>query len=84
MFDQGQFDKAYEIIQDGLNELPDNATLYYRAAAYLFHGGDYKEALLNLEIALTLDYSAHEQLYVFFPELEKQKALFKLIEQYRK
>ena len=84
MFDQGQFDKAYEIIQEGLDDIPDNASMYYRATAYLLHAGEYKEALIHLEIALALNYEAHEQLYDFFPDLEKQKALFKLIEQYRK
>ena len=67
-----------------MDELPDCADLYYRAVAYLLHGGDYREALLNLEIALTLDYDAHIQLFEFFPDLEKQKAIYKLIEQYRK
>jgi len=84
LFDQGQFDKAYEVIQEGLDDIPDNASMYYRATAYLLHAGEYKEALIHLEIALTLSYEAHEQLYDFFPDLEKQKALFKLIEQYRK
>jgi tetratricopeptide (TPR) repeat protein len=84
LFDQGQFDRAYEIIQQGIDDIPENASLYYRAAAYLLHAGDYREAILNLEVALALDYDAHEQLYDFFPELEKQKALFKLIEQYKK
>lgn len=84
MFDQGDFKQAYEIIQEGLDTIPDSPALYYRGVAYLLHAGEYKEALVHLEIALALDYDAHEQLYVFFPELEKQKALFKLIEQHRK
>jgi len=84
LFDQGQFKRAYEIIQEGLNDILENASLYYRCTAYLLHAGDYKEALVHLEIALMLDYAAHEQLFDFFPDLEKQKALFKLIEQYRK
>ena len=84
LFDQSNFERAYEIIQQGIDELPDNAALYYRATAYLLHAGDYREAIINLEVALSLDYKAHEQLYDFFPELEKQKALFKLIEQYKK
>ncbi|MEZ4904551.1 MAG: CDC27 family protein [Spirosomataceae bacterium] len=67
LFDQGQFHRAYEIIQEGLEDIVDNASLYYRATAYLLHAGDYKEALIHLEIALMLDYNAHEQLYVFFP-----------------
>jgi hypothetical protein len=37
-----------------------------------------------LEAALSLDYDGHVQLFEFFPELEKQKALYKIIQQYKK
>ena len=36
-----------------------------------------------MEAALSLDYDAHVQLFEFFPELEKQKALYKIIQQYK-
>src|SRR5690606_16397731 len=82
-FDQGNHSRALELIQAAIDDMPDEADLYYRATAYLIKMGEYREALLHLEIALTLDYEGHIQLYELFPDLEKQKALFKIIEQYR-
>ena len=81
-FDQGDYDKAFGIVQLGMNELPQDADLYYRAVVYQIYGGNYREALLSLETALTLNYDTHVQLFEFFPELEKQKALYKIIQQY--
>ena len=83
-FDQGDFISANDVVQKGIEELPEEADLYYRSAVYLIHAGQYKEALINLEVGLTLDFEAHIQLFEFFPELEKQKALYKIIQQYRK
>jgi hypothetical protein len=45
--------------------------------------GNYQEAMDELEIALTLNYEAHKELYEFFPRLESQKALYKIIEQFK-
>jgi tetratricopeptide (TPR) repeat protein len=83
-FEEKDYKKAYELVQDGLDSTPEEANLYYRGTAYLLYLGDYREAMLNLEIALTLDYESHTQLFDFFPEIEKQKIIYKLIEQYRK
>ncbi len=82
-FDQGNFDKANDIIQMGIEEMPKEADLHYRSVVYLIHSGMYREALISLEAALTLNYDAHVQLFEFFPELEKQKALYKIIQQYK-
>ena len=83
-FDQGDFLRANDIIQSGISDMPEEPDLYYRSAIYLIHAGHYREALIQLEAALSLDYDAHVQLFEFFPELEKQKALYKIIQQYKK
>ncbi|MFT6203054.1 MAG: tetratricopeptide (TPR) repeat protein [Spirosomataceae bacterium] len=75
--------KALEIIQEGLHELPDEADLHYRAAVYLVFAGNYNEAYRYLETGLTLNYDGHTQIYDFFTELDTQKALHKIIQQYK-
>ena len=46
--------------------------------------GSFKEAFNYLENALILDFDGHTALFDFFPKIETQKALHKIIEQFRK
>ena len=71
------------IIQDGIEEIPEDASLYYTAVVYLLQDGKYKEAFSFLEKALYLNYEGHTALYDFFPNLETQKAIYKIIQQYK-
>ncbi|MDZ7608704.1 MAG: hypothetical protein U5K79_24670 [Cyclobacteriaceae bacterium] len=71
------------VIIQALNEIPDSAELYYRATAYLLAIGKYKEAYNHLENALILDFDKHISLFEFIPKLETQKALYKIIDQFR-
>ena len=82
-YEQGEYEKALDVIITALNELPDRADLYYRATAYLLALGKYKEAYNHLENALILDYEKHTGLLEFIPKLETQKALFRIIDQFR-
>ncbi len=82
-YEQGDHEKALEVIINALNEMPDQADLYYRATAYLLALGKYKEAYNHLENALILDFEKHNELLEFIPKLETQKALFKIIDQFR-
>ena len=82
-FEQSEYGKAFEIIYDGIAELPDDADLFYRAAAYLILDGSYNEAYKYLETGLILDFDSHIQIYDFFPNLDTQKALHRIIEQYK-
>ena len=83
-YDQGDYKKALNIIEMGLSDTPDASDYLYRKAIYLLEYGKYKEALVILEQALILDYEGHVQLFDFLEDLTKQKALFKIIDQYRK
>jgi hypothetical protein len=53
-------------------------------AAYLIEAGQFKEAFNYLENALILNFEGHTVLFDFFPKPETQKALFKIIDQFRK
>ncbi|MBC7891571.1 MAG: hypothetical protein H7Y12_05095, partial [Sphingobacteriaceae bacterium] len=83
-YEQGDMEKAYEIVQSGIDELPEEAILYYQAVIYLINEGQYREAFLYLETGLVLDYDKHTLLFDYFTNLETQKALYRIIEQYRK
>jgi tetratricopeptide (TPR) repeat protein len=84
LYDQGDYLKAADLALEGIEETPENADLHYYAAAYLINAGRYKEAFQYLENALILDFEKHTMLFEFFPQLETQKALYKIIDQYRK
>lgn len=80
--EQGDYERATEIIEQGMDHMPENASLIYRAVVYLIKASKYKEAFIYLENALTLDFEKHAELFEFFPELETQKALMKIIDQF--
>lgn len=84
LYEQGDYEKAVELVLRGIEESPEASELYYRITAYLIIAGKYKEAFNYLENALVLNFENHQQLFEFFPRLETQKALFKIIDQYRK
>ena len=83
-FESGNFLKAADIAKEGIDHLPEEPDLYYYTCAYMILSGNYNEAFIYLETGLTLDYDKHILLFEFFPKLETQKALHKIIEQYRK
>jgi tetratricopeptide (TPR) repeat protein len=82
-FDQNRFEEAIDVVKEGIEELPDQAELYYRMVVYQIKTGKYKEAFSYLENALTLDFGRHVMLYELMPEIKHQKAIFKIISQYK-
>jgi tetratricopeptide (TPR) repeat protein len=82
-FDQNRFEEAEDVIKEGIEELPEEAELYYRLVVYLIKSAKYKEAFSYLENALTLDFGRHTLLYDLMPEIKHQKAIFKIISQYK-
>lgn len=82
-YEQGDNDAAIDLIMEGLEDMPDNSEMQYRVVCYLIAAGQYQEAVKFLEIALALNYEQHKILFEFFPRLEVQKALQKLINQFR-
>ncbi|UPL48570.1 tetratricopeptide repeat protein [Hymenobacter sublimis] len=84
LYEQGNFDGAIDLMRNAVEIQPMEAELHYRLCAYLLAGGRYREAYECLENALVLDFDKHRLLFDYFPELESQKALARLIDQYRK
>jgi len=82
--EQGEHEKAAQVLLQGMEELPHEPDFFYRMTAYLIEAGKFKEAMHYLENGLILNFEGHSVLFDFFPKLETQKALFKIIEQYRK
>ena len=79
-YEEQEYETAFHIIEDAILEVPNEADLYYRAAVYLLKLGRMKEAVSHLEIAYSLEPDTHTQIYAFFPDIEIQKNLFKLIQ----
>lgn len=84
LYEQGEYEEAADLLQSALDEFPENTKVMYRLVAFLMLSGRYREAVSHLELALFLDYEAHEELYNFFPDTSTQKALYKLVQQYKK
>ena len=72
------------MLAEAFETIPDDPELFYRMTVYLIEGGRFKEAFNYLENALILDFDGHTALFDFFPKIETQKALHKIIEQFRK
>lgn len=84
LYEQGNFSGAIDLMRNAVEVQPAEAELHYRLCAYLLAAGRYREAYETLENALVLDFDKHRLLFDYFPELESQKALARLIDQYRK
>jgi tetratricopeptide (TPR) repeat protein len=83
-YEQGDYTKAIDTLSQGFDEIPNDAEFFYRMTVYYIEAGQFKEAFNYLENALILDFDGHTALFDFFPKLETQKALYKIIEQFRK
>lgn len=79
-YEEHEYETALHIMEDALLEVPNDADLYYRTTVYLLKLGRMKEAVSNLEIAYALNPETHTQIYPFFPDIEIQKNIFKLIQ----
>ncbi|TGE27743.1 tetratricopeptide repeat protein [Hymenobacter metallicola] len=84
LYEQGDFNGAIDLMRNAVEIQPGEAELHYRLCAYLLAAGRYREAYQYLENALVLDFDKHRLLFEYFPELESQRALARLIDQYRK
>ncbi len=82
-YEQGDAERAVDLIFQGIEDNPGEAILLYRVCAYLMKAGRYKQAFTYLENALILDFDKHVELLEFFSDLETQKALIKVIDQFR-
>ncbi len=81
-WEQGNFETALETIEDGLEHLPHQASLHYRASLYAFWCEDFKKASQYMEFGLLLSPDDDEMMEIlgFFEEKdqEKLKKFFKM------
>jgi len=83
-YDRGEYEKAVDVMLQGMAEIQDEPEFFYRIAVYLIEAGKFKEAFSYLENGLILNFEGHTVLFDFFQKPETQKALYKIIDQFRK
>ena len=81
--EENNFDQAISLLKSGIEELPESAILYYRLVVCFLKSGNYQKAFQYLENALLLDFEGHADLYNYFPDLEANKMLYNIINQFR-
>ena len=84
LLEASRVSEGIEILEQGLNELPESSGIKYRLVAFLLRAGKHREACLLLEEALQEHYDDHEIMYDFFPTREGQKTLYKIIQHFQK
>jgi tetratricopeptide (TPR) repeat protein len=84
LYEQGHYQEAIDLLSHAVELHPHEAHFHYMFCAYLLAAGRLREAYQELETALSLNYEQHVILFDYFPELEKQPALRRLIDQFRK
>ena len=82
-YSQGDYEQAFDLVYNGIADNPTESLLHYRCAVYLICQGKFQEAFSYLENALILNFDAHTLLFDFFEDIESQKVLYKIIDQYR-
>ena len=83
-YDRGEYDKAVDVMLQGMAEIADEPEFFYRISVYLIEAGKFKEAFSYLENGLILNFEGHTVLFYFFQKPETQKAIYKIIDQFRK
>ncbi|AMJ67140.1 tetratricopeptide repeat protein [Hymenobacter sp. PAMC 26628] len=83
LYEQGHFGEAAALVQHAVELHPHEAHFHYMRCAYLLADGHLREAYQSLETALALNYDQHTLLFDYFPELRRQPALLRLIDQHR-
>ena len=78
-----EFESASSILTEAQKQLGANAELNYYKSAFLYAYGNRKNAALELEAGLALDYQKHTLLYEAFPELEKDSGISGIIAQFK-
>ena len=75
----GHPEKAEEVLEEGIYQQSENASLVYRMAALLFRQGKQKNALKTLAKALQMDFEKHHELFEAYPQVEQMKEVQDLI-----
>lgn len=81
--EKGDYTKAIELIDDGIFYQPDNSVLSYRRVAYMYESGLKKEAIIELFIALTMDFDGHVQLLDYSESISNSTEILTAIASFR-
>jgi tetratricopeptide (TPR) repeat protein len=81
--EEEDFSNAITIMIKGIEHQPQNAEFYYRLAGYLMMKGREKEAILNFEIAVQINYDDYYLLFDFYPELADNARFNELLNIYK-
>jgi tetratricopeptide (TPR) repeat protein len=81
--DQQDYNKALEILKEGLKWHEKNPDFFYARSIYLFKTGKNQQAREVLENALTMDYEGHRKIFKAFPDLRENQTITDIIEGYR-
>ena len=82
LLESGMYRDAFTVLDDACDQFDDAAEIIYVKSAYYFLVGNKKEALLNLEKALLIDYKLHPVVFEITPQMEKDAAVQQLVNQY--
>jgi len=74
---------AINIIEEGLKENKDNASLWYRLAGLLYKEGKVQLAYFYMERAMKLNFELYQELLEFLPELDLESRFTELLHFYK-
>jgi len=78
----GQVEEAISTLKKGILHNDSDAVIKYHLAAYLLENNNEKEAAQQLETALKLDFSRHNDLFELFPKAALNDSVKSLIKTY--
>lgn len=80
---QGQMRDAIRILKKGIRHNNRDAAIKYLLAAYLYESDEEKEASMQLETALKLDFNRHDDLFKVYPKAAQNDSVKKLIKAHK-
>jgi tetratricopeptide (TPR) repeat protein len=82
LFDSGKADVAILTTSKGIEEQPENISLYYRLAALLYLTGKEKESLVVFEQAVSLDKEGVAEFFDFDTTLKDKAEFIEILNHY--
>jgi len=79
----GRVNDAINTLKRGIKYNNNDAAIKYLLAAYLLETNEEKEAAVQLETALKLDFSRHSDLFKIYPKAAQNDSVKKLIKTYK-
>lgn len=82
--DLKNFEKAYDILAEGLHWHKKHPDFFYGMAYYQYLDGKSNQAGETLSNALAMDFDGHKRLFKTFPEAKNNPAVIGIIESFKK